>query len=106
MRLDALALCLKIYLMKRTQIQVPDALYQQAQAVAEVREISMAELVRRGLEYMVQITPQPQRTGDWELPKAANLGARNVFNEADWRERIHLERVEIAEEAGGYGNDA
>jgi hypothetical protein len=40
------------------------------------------------------------------LPKAANLGARNVFNEADWRERIHLERAEIAEEAGGYGKGA
>jgi hypothetical protein len=51
MRLDARGLCLKIYSMKRTQIQVPDALYQQAQVVAEFHEISMAGLVRRGLEY-------------------------------------------------------
>ncbi len=57
--------------MKRTQIQVPDTLYRQAMAVAEHREISMAELVRRGLEYMVSVTPAPDQSGNaWKLPAA------------------------------------
>jgi len=35
--------------MTRTQIQLPDALYAQAQRLAEREEMSLAELVRRGL---------------------------------------------------------
>jgi hypothetical protein len=34
--------------MTRTQIQLPDQLYQRAKAFAAAREISLAEITRRG----------------------------------------------------------
>jgi hypothetical protein len=36
--------------MTRTQIQLPDELYQRAKAFAAQRELSLAEVTRRGLE--------------------------------------------------------
>jgi hypothetical protein len=42
--------------MTRTQIQLPDALYCQAKMLAEKREIPLAELVRRGIEYMIAVS--------------------------------------------------
>lgn len=82
-----------IYIMKRTQIQVPDLLYQQALAVAEHREISMAELVRRGLEYMISVTPDPQHTiKPWTLPTPQPLGAADPFQQEQWRVDLHLSR--------------
>lgn len=76
--------------MTRTQIQLPDELYQQAKALATDREISLAELVRRGLEReLVSLTP-PGQKGGTELP-VLNLGAADpVFdypelgNEMGW----------------------
>ena len=44
--------------MVRTQILSPDELYAQAKRVAEAREISMAELVRRGLETILSQYPR------------------------------------------------
>jgi hypothetical protein len=38
------------------QIQLPDALYRRAKAMAAAREISLAELVRNGLEYMLRVS--------------------------------------------------
>ena len=46
--------------MTRTQIQLPDALYAQAKRLAERQEMSLAELVRRGLEHMIRV----HRAGD------------------------------------------
>jgi gamma-glutamylcysteine synthetase len=36
--------------MIRTQIQLPDELYARARRVAKAKEISLAELARRGIE--------------------------------------------------------
>jgi len=38
------------------QIQLPDALYRRVKAMAAAREISLAELVRNGLEYMLRVS--------------------------------------------------
>ena len=38
--------------MIKTQVQLPDQLYYKAKAIAEQREWSLAEVVRRGIEYM------------------------------------------------------
>jgi hypothetical protein len=72
--------------MTRTQIQLPDALYAQAKRVAERHEISLAELVRRGLEHMLRVyradaTPDPE----WRVPEPLSLGEFLAPVEA-WRE--------------------
>ena len=55
--------------MVRTQIQLPDELYAEAKRVAEDREISLAELVRRGLESILSQYPPPgRRRKEWRLP--------------------------------------
>ncbi|NJM43805.1 MAG: hypothetical protein HC858_07145 [Brachymonas sp.] len=46
--------------MNRTQIQLPDQLYQRAKLWAEVNECSLAELTRRGLESYLDRYPVPQ----------------------------------------------
>jgi len=56
--------------MTRTQIQLPDALYQRAKAFAEERELSLAAVTRRGLELFHDRFPstEPAR-GAWTLPR-------------------------------------
>jgi hypothetical protein len=56
--------------MKRTQIQLPDELYQRAKAFAAQRELSLAEVTRRGLELFLDRFPstEPAR-GAWTLPR-------------------------------------
>ena len=91
--------------MKRTQIQLPDWLFVAARETAQRKEISLAELVRRGLEYMVAVTPGA-KLGDreWDLPQPHALAARDPFAEQDWRERIHTERLHVAESREGYAS--
>jgi len=65
--------------MVRTQIQLPDELYARAHELAEAREISMAELVRRGLELLLSQYPEPAKTiSSWRMPKPLNLGWRGL----------------------------
>jgi hypothetical protein len=56
--------------MTRTQIQLPDELYQRAKAFAAQRELSLAEVTRRGLELFLDRFPstEPAR-GAWKLPR-------------------------------------
>ncbi len=56
--------------MTRTQIQLPDELYQRAKAFAAQRELSLAEVTRRGLELFLDRFPstEPAR-GKWTLPR-------------------------------------
>jgi hypothetical protein len=56
--------------MTRTQIQLPDELYQRAKAFAAQRELSLAEVTRRGLELFLDRFPStvPAR-GAWKLPR-------------------------------------
>lgn len=58
--------------MIRTQIQLPDDLYREAKRIAAEQEISLAEVVRRGLEHMQRI--YPPRPGVWRPPEPAGLG--------------------------------
>lgn len=43
--------------MVKTQVQIPDDLYERAKQIAREREISLAEVMRRGLEYMSRTHP-------------------------------------------------
>jgi hypothetical protein len=74
--------------MVRTQIQLPDAVYRRAKRLADEREISMAELVRRSLELLLSQYPGPDRIiKDWRFPTPRKLG---------WRNLSHVEVKEIA----------
>lgn len=55
--------------MTSTQIQLPDELYQRAKTFAAQRELSLAEVTRRGLELFLDRFPsgEPSR-GAWQLP--------------------------------------
>jgi hypothetical protein len=76
--------------MVRTQIQLPNALYSQAKRVAETHEISLAELVRRGLEHMVRLyRAEPSPHPAWRLPDPLSLGEFLVPVE-DWREHANI----------------
>lgn len=55
--------------MVKMQIQLPDRLYDQAKRVARERELSLAEVVRRGVEYITRVYPPlPDEHTAWSLP--------------------------------------
>ncbi len=57
--------------MVRTQIQLPTELYQRAKSLADRREISLAELMRRGLEAILsQYSESTPPADQWRLPTA------------------------------------
>jgi hypothetical protein len=90
--------------MTRTQIQLPDALYEQAKRLAAAREISLAELVRRGLEYMLAVSaPAAGARSPWELPAPMQLGPNDPFADPDWRYNLHAGEWRVAEPRGTYG---
>lgn len=63
--------------MTRTQIQLPDELYQRAKKFAAQRELSLAEITRRGLELFLERFPagEPPRE-PWTLPTFDGGGIR------------------------------
>jgi len=71
--------------MIKTQVQLPDRLYEEAKRVAREREISLAEVMRRGLEYIVMAYPpiRPQQQ-EWTPPTPRSLGSFQAPPE-DWR---------------------
>lgn len=89
--------------MKRTQIQLPDRLFSAARDLATTKEISLAELVRRGLEYMLAVTPKVGGAhSKWELPRPHTLESSDPFTTPDWREQLHTERLNVAENGDDY----
>jgi hypothetical protein len=68
--------------MIKTQIQMPDELYRAAKDMARRREMSLAELVRRGIEYMLAVYPPlPDNPPKWELPKPVKIGWQGLSPE-------------------------
>lgn len=56
--------------MTRTQVQLPDELYKRAKRFAAKRELSLAEMTRRGLELFLARFGEEAPTGKvWTLPK-------------------------------------
>ena len=71
--------------MIKTQVQFPDELYHEAKRVAREREMSFAEVVRRGVEYIARAYPPlEEASSDWAPPPPVSLG---VFKApvSDWR---------------------
>ena len=63
--------------MVRTQIQLPDAVYARARRVAKAKEISLAELARRGIETILDQYPSPELIGaDWTPPQVRSGGVK------------------------------
>ncbi len=76
--------------MIRTQVQLPNELYERARRLAEQREISLAEVVRRGLEHLLAIYPVERRS-EWKLEPPANTELReDPFADPDWRWQANL----------------
>lgn len=67
-------------------MQLPDELYRDAKRLAEEHEITLAEVVRRGLEHMVRIYPRRDAVADsWQPPTPRRLGPFRA-PEGAWRE--------------------
>ncbi len=84
--------------MTRTQIYLPDTLYRDVREFAKFQEVSVAELVRRGLEMLLRTTaPAAARTAappQWEMPKIRRLGLKaDPFDDEDWRLEANLRGV-------------
>ncbi len=81
--------------MTRTQILLPDALYKQAKEFSEYQEISLAELIRRGLEMLMRTTAPaadhsiPRKV--WTPPSIRPLGTvADPFEDEGWREALYV----------------
>lgn len=71
--------------MIRTQVQIPDRLYRDAKRISEEQEMTLAEVVRRGLEHMVRTYPPRDGDSGWWPPPPRHLGAFRA-PEDSWRE--------------------
>jgi len=68
--------------MTRTQIQLPDKTFARAKKLCEAREISLAELARRGIEYILSVyDPEPEANREWQPPKPRDLGWKGLSHE-------------------------
>jgi hypothetical protein len=82
--------------MTRTQIQLPDDVYERARKVCKSREISLAELARRGLEYILSVyAPEPGLAAEWQPPKPRALGWTGL-NDAEIKEQAQRPAGETA----------
>lgn len=74
--------------MTRTQIQLPDELYARVRRLADAREVSFAELARRGLELIVdQCAPPELVQAPWQIPSRNMGGLRVSLADASRRAR-------------------
>lgn len=68
--------------MIRTQIQLPDEVFARAKKLCEAREISFAELARRGIEYILSVYSTPEEAlEEWQPPKPRRLGWKGLSDD-------------------------
>lgn len=68
--------------MIKTQIQLPDALYRDLKRVAQEKEWSLAETLRRAAELLLERYPaSPVPADEWILPAPRDLGWRGLTPE-------------------------
>ena len=81
--------------MTRTQIQLPDETFARAKKLCEAREISLAELARRGIEYILSVyTPEPDANLEWQPPTPRNPGWKGLSH-AEVKAEAQLTNTEI-----------
>ncbi len=72
--------------MIRTQIQLPDNLYRRLRRLADLQEISLAEVIRRAGERELSEHPELEELDQaWHLPAPRALGIRKEISVEDWR---------------------
>ena len=82
--------------MIRTQIQLPDEVFARAKKLCEAKEISMAELARRGIEYILSVyAPERVDSAEWQMPKPRRLGWKGL-TDAEIKEQAHLTTTELS----------
>lgn len=64
--------------MQRTPIQLPEPLLARLRLIAQRRDWSIAELVRRGMEAYVQTCPDLDSPADWTMPVLRGSGGHRV----------------------------
>jgi hypothetical protein len=73
--------------MKRTQVQIPEPLYQEVRRVALLRDWSISEVFRRAVEDLVAQYPAVKSADEWRLPEPRAMGLPLVAPE-DWRDAV------------------
>ena len=72
--------------MVRTQIQLPDDLYRQLKTLAERREWTLAETIRRASEELLKTYPEStDSAAEWKRP-VVDLGGPPRIPVSEWRE--------------------
>jgi Ribbon-helix-helix protein, copG family len=65
--------------MMRLQIQLPDPLLRRLKRIAQERDWSVAELIRRGMEAYVRTVPESAQTGQsWTMPVLRGSGGHLI----------------------------
>jgi len=65
--------------MTRTQIQLPEPLFQRLKKIAALRDWSVAELIRRGMETYVQTCPEvTESPTPWAMPLLRRSGGHLI----------------------------
>ena len=81
--------------MVRTQIQLPDEVFVRAKTLCAAREISLAELARRGIEYILSVYSPEPGGGEWQPPKPRRLGWKGL-GDAEIKAQAQLTANEIS----------
>ena len=76
-----------IHSMKRTQVQIPDPLYEDVRRIAERRDWSVSEVFRRAVEEYVSEVPELGEEDGWVLPKPREMGEPRVAPD-QWRDLL------------------
>lgn len=69
--------------MTKTQIQVPEELFQELRAFAKQREWSLAETFRRGAELLLEVYPKTSvsQSAAWTPPTSSEAGWKGLSAE-------------------------
>ncbi len=69
--------------MTKTQIQVPEELFEELRAFARQREWSLAETFRRGAELLLQVYPEvpAKPAAAWTPPSSSRVGWKGLSAE-------------------------
>ena len=79
MPLTKIACWHQIVAMMRTQIQLPEPLFGKLRSIAQMRDISLAELIRRGMELYVMTCPEVKATAlPWTMPVLRGSGGHLI----------------------------
>ena len=65
--------------MTRTQIQLPEPLFGRLRSIARVRDVSVAELIRRGMELYAMTCPEVKvMAPPWAMPVLRGSGGHLI----------------------------